>query len=216
MFMILLFNSIYWIFGVNVLLHILSALVALLVSFFGYRAYKLTSDKKYVYLLAGFLLLAVSMILKPIADVFVYEARVFFYESLANLPFFYIHLASSVLILLAYALFVSVYLKAKDLLVYVLLLLSIILAVLSHTGIIKFNLIAALFLFFVCVQAYGNFTQKTSLNSFLVFIAFTLLLCSHVFTMISVSPPNLRFYSLGNVFQLLSYMGLGLMLSRVK
>lgn len=214
--MILLFNSIYWILGINVLLHVLSALVALLVSFFSYRAYRLTSDRKYVYLLVGFLLLAISMVLKAIADIFVYELWVFFYEPLANEPFFYIHLASSVFILLAYALFVSVYLKAKDLLVYVLLLLSIILSVLSHAGIIKFNLIAALLLFFVCLQTYRNFIQKTSLNSFLVFIAFILLLCSHVFAMLSVLPPNLRFYSLGNVFQLLSYVGLGLMLSRVK
>lgn len=214
--MTLLFNSIYWIFGVNVLLHILSALVAFLVSIFSYRAYKLTSDKKYAYLLAGFLLLAIGMVLKSIGDVFIYEFWVFFYEPLTNTTFFYIHLATSILIMLAYALFVSLYLKAKDLLLYVLLLVSIVLAVLSHTGIIKFNLIAALLLFFVCVQTYRNFTQKASLNSFLVFIAFTFLLCSHVFTMISVLPPNLRFYSLGNVFQLLSYLGLGLMLARVK
>jgi hypothetical protein len=214
--MILLFNSIYWIFGVNIILHALSALVALLVSFFSYRAYKLTSDRKYVYLLAGFLLLAVSMVLKAVADIFIYEFWVFFYEPLKNITFVYVHLSASILLMVAYALFVSIYLKAKDLLLYVLVLLSVLLAALSYTGIILFNLIAALMLFFVCLQTYRNFTKRMSLNSFLVFMAFMLLVCSHVFAMFSVLPPNLRFYSLGNVFQLLSYLGLGFMLSRVK
>jgi len=214
--MILLFNSIYWIFGVNVLLHGLSAITALLVSMFSYRAYKMTSDRKYAYLLAGFLLLAVSMVLEAVADIFIYEHWVFFYEPFTNLTYFYIHLAASVLILLAYALFVSIYLKAEKLMIYLILLLSVVLAALSHTGIIRFNVAAASFLFFICVQTYSNFTKKSSLNSFLVFMAFMLLLCSHIFAMISVSPPNLRFYSLGNVFQLLSYVGLGFMLSRVR
>lgn len=214
--MILLFNSIYWIFGVNILLHALSAIVALLVSFFSYRAYKLTSDRKYVYVFAGFLLLAVSMVLKAIADIFIYEAWVFFYEPMKNTLFLYIHLATSILTMLAYSLFVSIYLRAKKLSTSFLLTSSIILALLSYTGIIKFNIIAALFLFIVCLQTYKNFTKKTSFNSLLVFIAFTLLLCSHVFAMLSVLPPNLRFYSLGNIFQLLSYVGFGLMLSRVK
>lgn len=60
-----------WFYGIDTLFEVISLMVAFLVGYFGYKAYKLTNDKKYLYFASAFFIISVSFFIKIITNVVV-------------------------------------------------------------------------------------------------------------------------------------------------
>jgi len=211
------FLSTVWIYGINIGLHVISALIAFLVSFYGNKAYNLTNERKYKFFSLAFLLLGMAQIGRAIADTVLYQSLSAFpsyYTPKIDL-FFLSHMAAIVLFLLGYLGFVIVYFDIKDkLLMFLMAALTFFAAVYGYSYLVKFDIIAVMLLSILFCFGYKNYLKKKSTNSMLVLAAFGLLLVSHILYMLL--ELNVRFYSIGNVLQLAAYSALLLMLSRIK
>ena len=62
-----------WFYGIDYIFDLVSVIVGLLISYFSYRTYRYTSQKKYFYFSASFFLVALAFISKILATIPVYS-----------------------------------------------------------------------------------------------------------------------------------------------
>ncbi len=223
--MVFVFHSVKEFYAVSLGIKVFSMVVAFLIFYYGYKAYKLTKDRKFLYFGLGFLSLLGAFVLLGITLIIHTGALLFFnfnillsqYKDLINI-YHLVYLVNMLLELAAYMIFIIVFLKIqrKD----VILMLStfvIALAVPSYYwSYTYFNLVSILLLCFIIYYQGGIYSHRKSTNQFLVLLAFILLAVSHIFAiLVQIKDYSTLFYALQHLTQLLAFSSLLALLGKV-
>jgi hypothetical protein len=201
---------------INAILNMFCAVIAFAVSFFSYRALKITHEKNFLLFALGFFMLAVGIIAGSIGNIAYYlSIDQCFFSNTCSLwqKFFYVfNFAFVALSLYAFNLFIFVYSKSKARVLMFLAFIetSIIALLLFKT--LWFHFVAAVFLLFLIFLSLRTYFKKKNSNSLLISIAFILLGISHIFFIFSI---NLFSY-LGQATQVLSFLFFFVMLLRIR
>lgn len=208
-----------WAYGVDVAIQFFGALIALFIAIYGYKAYKLTKDKKYLYFGSAFGLLSFNLFL----FVLMIPALYIYYTYLSGvdpgmllsvshmLNFIYMFVT-----LMAYTVFVVIYAgMARRSLMLLLGSLVFALVIYSYANVsfIGFNLVALLLLAFVIGYNLKNYIKKERSSSPLVLSAFALIALGHLFFILEIF--NSLFYVLGHITQLIGYVCLLVVVLRI-
>ena len=221
--MILDFRGPNWFFGADIVIQILGLIISLVIAYYGYKLYKITSRKIDLYFSIAFALLSLDLITYIIAvpTVFLYYA--YYYPAVQPgvlltfaqiLNFVYMFTTS-----LAFIFLIMVYsgIERKNVIA---LIASLIFALTAYSYITRsyfgFNLINALLLAFIVFHVYNNFLAKKSKSAFLVMVSFMLLTISYlILAYVFYFSSNLA-YLFSHILQFLGYASLLIMLIRVK
>lgn len=205
-----------WFYGIDYIFDLVSVLVGLLISYFSYRTYRYTSQKKYFYFSASFFLVALAFIAKILATIPIYskELRV---EKVGLITVtsqiinkvtwvnqFGVSIARLVM-LLAFLVLVLVSLKINDKKIIALLIyLLIISTTLVSASYIVFHITLLIMLSILFLSYRKNYLKIKSLNAKLVMCSFFVLLISQIFFIFEGLVKH--FYVIGESIQLIGYL----------
>ncbi len=167
-------------------LNIISVIVAAIIALYGYKAYKLTHEKKYAFFGLSFLLQFLGYIILITAFIIHKTTRYFFPEAIPEaikniVPVYHsIYGVYILFTLLAYTLFILIYSDIKErseLSLIGFLILALMYP--AYNSFDFFNAVAIGLLLFVLFYQLRNYLVKKELNSLLVMLAFLLFLVSH-------------------------------------
>lgn len=222
--MVFIFHSPKWFYGTTLAIKALGIIIAFLIAYYGYKAYKITEEKRYYYFGIGFIALLVGFIITGIALIAHAIAVLFFnYGALALklqeiIPFYHlIYLAEILFFLIAYLMFIILYLdiNRKDI-IYLLLFLVIAISIPAYSNFTYFHAISICLLGFIICHQVISYNYKKNKNLLMVIIAFSLLSISHLFFLLQQIPTYANFfYVLANLVQLIAFLFLLIMLARV-
>ena len=201
-----------WFYGMDAVIQLFGAIVALTLAFYGYKAYKLSKDRKYLLFTIAFLLLSLDLIIYAllIPAAFAYytfysDVYVGFLLQAARMLNFLFIAAT----LLAYTLLIAVYSKIDraDTIALVSVMTIIISGFIyrfqSFTG---FNLVSVLLLTFIMAYTCHNCITRKTKSATSVFVAFILIALGHLFFVgAGISPVA---FLLGHLLQLAGYSSL--------
>ncbi len=201
-----------WFYNIDSLFELVFIVVAFLISFFSFRAYRITKEKRYLFFSSSFFMMALAFILKVVSNTLVYtkelsQARIGpwvltkvtitqlgWVHSYAGL-FFRFLLLSAFLVLLVLVLKIR---DKKEIAIVAYLLLIV--AFLSGLLHFLFHTTLAVFLAIITYSFYENMVAKRSKPSRYVFWSFLSLFLSHLFFMFD--QVSNHFYVVGEVLQL--------------
>lgn len=203
----------------DIIIQVLGAIASLVLSYYGYKSYQLTKQRRDFYFSLAFLLLSANLFLYAliVPALFIYYT---FYRSLdpgVLLPFaHFLNFIFMFLTLNAYTLLVAIYTKLEK--KSILFLWAIFLFVIAFYSFIfnrfiLFNLMAALLVLYISFYTLRNYLKKKTKNSMLVALAFILITAAHLILAL-VTYINL-FSIVGHVLQFIAYLFLLTMLLRV-
>ncbi|NOX71735.1 MAG: hypothetical protein GXO64_03495 [Candidatus Micrarchaeota archaeon] len=181
-----------WFYGIDIAFEVVSIIVALLISFYSYKLYKVSRKKEHKYFFIFFLMIAASFVFKIMTNFDLY------FEVLKTMHIGSIHIQyiqktiSSVYrfgglfmyrlltALFAYGLYMLAYKKRdrKDIFIFVYFIT--ILAFMSYYGYFLFHLTLIIIMMFVSAYYWKNWHRHRSLNSKFVSSGFILLTASHI------------------------------------
>lgn len=205
-----------WFFGIDSLFEIVSVITGLLIAYFGYKTYKFTKQKRYLYFSASFFLVAMAFL----ANIFSY--LVFYTRELKKqiigLTSINVYVlkeivwvsewaafASIFLMLAAFLLLVIISFKIKHRIVNFLLFYFIIVATLySKHSFIFFHATLAVLLGSLVVHYYNNYKLRKIISRKLVVISFLIIFLSQIFFM--ASAFNAILFVLAQIIQLTGYL----------
>lgn len=208
-----------WAYILNAAIQFIVAFIAIIVCYYGYKAYKVSKDKICLYFSSAFALLGLNLFVFAILvpALFVYYN---FYSNIDVGRLVYISKALNFIYvfatLMAYTLFVFIYAKIKRKGIKILLTLLVLsLAIHSFITIssLSFNLVAILLLSFILIYVTRNYLKKKTLNSLLVLLTFGLIQISHLLFIVSINYNN--FYFFANLTQLIGYSILFILFMRI-
>ena len=189
-----------WFYGLDAVMYFVSAMVGLLLSFYLYKIYSLSNERRHLYLFGGFLILSIALLCLSISDAYSYISfwqcgprctlglllQDFSITSLAYFTYFGMSL-------MAYSLFMISYLPAKfkvpnlPLWLFCAYFFIILVSLPLTNGMMSwqsysgfFDMIAFLMLLFVTFINVLNHDEKRTLDSMLVMAAFLLLSLFHL------------------------------------
>ena len=220
--MILDFRGPAWFFGTDIAIQVLGLVISLIIAYYGYKLYKITSKKLDLYFSIAFFLLGLEFIIY----ILVIPAVFIYYNYFPTLqPGILLTIARSLnfiymfAISLAYIFLILVYsgIEKKNVIA---LISSLILALTLYSYITRsyfcFNLTSTLLTGFIVFHAYRNYLAKKTKNAFLVLLTFVLLTFSH-FILAYAFYTNIQLAFLpGHISQFLGFASLLIMLIRVK
>ena len=206
-----------WFFGANAGLEFLAMIASILIMYFAYRSYKLSSQRKFFYLGLAFFFIGISFFARTITHLLFY---IFGANSLLTSFLQHINYGSPfymLITLLGYLIILAVITKMFDryslLMIFLLALAGI---MFSANPLQLFHIFSLIILFFILWKQLENYFQTRNANALLVFTAFLLMLVGHtLFITISYIKIEYVFYILAHVFQLLGYGALLLAMLRV-
>lgn len=205
-----------WFYGIDYIFDFVSVIVGLLISYFSYKTYKYTSQKKYFYFAGSFFLVAMAFVAKILATIPVYSKElkvekvglVTVTSNIINKATWINQFGISVarlVMLLAFLILLLVSLKIKDkkiiLLVVYLLIISTTLVSVSY---IVFHVTLLIMLAILFLAYRRNYLRVKSLNAKLVMYAFFALLLSQMFFIFEGLVKH--FYVIGESVQLIGYL----------
>lgn len=208
-----------WAYGVDVGIQFFGALIALFIAIYGYKAYKLTQDKKYLYFGSAFGLLSFNLFLFVLMIPALYVYYTYFKNIDPGLLLNVSHILNFIYMfvtLMAYAVFIVIYAgMARRSLMLLLGSLVFSLVVYSYLSVsfVGFNLIALLLLAFVIAYNAKNYILGKKRQSALVLSAFILIALGHLFFILEIF--NSLFYVIGHITQLIGYISLLIVVLRV-
>src|SRR3989338_1915437 len=218
--MIISFRGPEWFYGIDVIIEIILTLIVLGLVVYGYKAYKLTKQKKFLYFFLGFLIIALDFFIHSIINAYVYYNIIKFnYCSLScqlgsiKYLFYNCLIFYSIMHLFAYFLLSSMYIKFKNKFKIMFLLFTFF-AIILYFRPYLFNIFAILFLIPIVYYAYKNYYNNNNLKSKLVFMAFTSIILAHIFFFLEIK--YIYFYVLGMATLLIGYSLLLYLLILVK
>ncbi len=216
-----LYQLMYLLNGTDVYMDIVGVLVLVFVGIFSWKCYKIDTkekNKKYFYLALAFWVLATGFLFKILTNFTIYYTTLktqqigmmlvtYTFVNESNVLFTIGLLVYRILTLLGLYFLFSLYYPAKDkatmfMMVFFILLVGYFLRSAFHI----FHLTTFLFLLFITIHYYKNYCKtKDCLGKYLLgsFIVLTL---SQLFLMLYGIHP--LFYSLGEIVQLIGYLGL--------
>ena len=205
-----------WFYGIDYIFDFVSVIVGLLISYSSYRAYKYTSQKKYLYFSASFFLVALSFICKILATIPVYSKELKvetvglvtitseIVQKVSWINGFGISIARLVT-LFAFLILILVALRIKDKKIIALLgYLLIISTTLVSESYTIFHLTLLLMISILFLNYRHNYQRMKSFNSKMVMYSFFILASSQVFFIFEGLAQ--QFYVIGESVQLLGYL----------
>ena len=205
-----------WFYGIDYVFDLVSVVVGLLISFFAYRTYRYTSQKKYFYFAASFFLVALGFIGRILSTLPIYSKElevetiglVTVTSQVINkvswINQFGISIARLVM-LFAFLILLLVSLKIKDKKVIVLLLYFLVISTtLVSASYIVFHVTLLLMLGILFLNYRKNYLKVKSLNAGIVMYSFLLLVVSQV--VFIFERFGKYFYVLGESIQLIGYL----------
>jgi hypothetical protein len=212
--MVLILNGPIWFRGLDTLFTLGFALVTLFLALMSYRAYKVTELPRHKYFSLSFLLMSLGFgIFGIFSGLLVTHSSFVLDKVLSAFDFaFTLHV---VLLVLAYILMTIVAFKVEDKkVISLLIVLGLLLSAFSYQHFLKFHVISFVLLGFLTYQFYLNFQEKKdNYNAKLVFTGFYLLTAAEIFVIVFIYTAS--FYIVAQVIQLLGYLLLLFMLTRI-
>ncbi len=212
-----------WFHGIDIALELFSVLAAVLISIMGYKAFKLTNDKKSLWLAAAFGFITLSFLARAItAGVVLMQVGIVpgistptpsmtAIESIFDSGRFVYFALVFAAYLILYALSAKISDKKQ------LCLMSIFLGLFAFSAFqeipIMFYIVSFVLLFFIASNYIRNYQAKKTRSTFLISIAFSVMALEPLFSMIAIyyKPIIVAAY----FFRLLAYVILLAMLVRV-
>jgi len=205
-----------WFYGIDYIFDLVSVIVGLLITYFAYRAYKYTSQKKYFHFAASFFLVALAFVSNILRTIPVYsrELRI---EKIGLITItsqvvdrvswinqFGISIAR-LLMLFAFLILVLVSLKIKDKGVVVLLVYFLIISTtLVSASYIVFHIALLIMLSILFLNYRKNYLRVKTLNAKIVMYSFCALLASQLFFIFEGTSEH--FYVIAVTIQLIGYL----------
>ncbi|MFH1126973.1 MAG: hypothetical protein ABIG84_02275 [archaeon] len=228
-----------WFYGYDSVIYLINSFIGFLLSFYFYRIFSLSSEKKHLYLHLGFLFLSVGLLILSIISEFSYLAyencldssascslglldSIYSIEDFSYFAYFGLSIFAYILFLAAYG---GEYVDYSRILIIALLVYLVYIVlhityipvkeghILWYTYREYFNMAAIALLAFISFRNIANYFEMKSLNSLLVALSFSFLALYHVIRLFSFISG---LYVLGHIFMLLAFGALLLMVVRVK
>ena len=167
----------------NIVVFLFSALVAFFISFFSYKAFRLTKEKKHLYFSIGFILLSLGLIMHSVGNLSIYlgikRCLMNTLCSLSQRTLSIAYLSHILLTFLAYVTLILIYFKVKEKAIAVFAFVqAILLATLTYDS-DMFNVVGFIFTLFIVYGTYRNYKSNKNINTKLALIAFSLISISH-------------------------------------
>ncbi len=208
-------NSPQWFQGIDSIIELLSLIVAFMISFMGYKVYKLIKQKKYAYFSTAFFLIGLSYIFKIISELAIYVKEVqhkiigpFLFSQTVLEPVTWIHVYShatfrllsafAILILLAVALNIT---NKQTLLLFTYFIAAI--TLISNYAQFIFHLTQAVMLGILVLHFYDNYNKNNTKHAALVAVSFLGMLISHTLFIFMMYDPAI--YAIGEAFHLAAF-----------
>lgn len=199
-----------WFFGIDVIFYVVALLIGLATAYYAYKVYAITGKKQHLYLFMGFVILSIgflSLVLtSSYISVLALNPEFVIYNTtfdIMDFGFIMYYLISVV----AYVFFNLMYLPEQK--------KTSIFGILPWWFVIFpfFHLFSVLLLAFPIFKSFVNWNQNRSRSSFAVFVAFGCIGLFHLLSFMTFSKA--MFYVLANVFLILGFLSLLLVLFRV-
>lgn len=166
-----------WFFGMDASLTAFAAIIAFCVAFVSLRVYRITGERKYAFFTASFVLLTLGFVIRAATDALLEGLFVTIPGAMTGTIFFFGYVTHILLTLTAYLILVVVTHKIKDWRIIALLFLILVPSLLiSGSYFLSFYGLSAIFLAFIALAYYQNCRKVCKIASYLVFIAFLLLM----------------------------------------
>ena len=193
--------------------YVFSFIVAGLISALGFKAYKITKEKKFRNLSIAFLFITLSFVVQALTNLIVYfnlqEGE--FILSAINSGF----VIYALLTIVGFFLLAILTLKLKDAKIIILAAAAIPAALFfSPNFIIAFHAILLALLILIIFKSYQNCCAKKSLSPKIVLAAFLLMAIAHIFHIAGSSAEPL--FITGSIVQFAGYFALLIAILRVK
>ena len=205
-----------WFYGIDYIFDLVSVIVGFLISYFSYKTYRYTSQKKYLYFAASFFVVALAFISKILATIPIYSKQlrvetiglITVTSNIINkvtwVNAFGISIARF-LMLFAFLILVLVALKISDKKIIALLIYFLVISTtLVSASYIVFHITLLLLLAILSLNYRRNYLKVKSLNAKLVAYSFFALTLSQVFFILEGLLKQL--YVIGESIQLIGYL----------
>lgn len=188
--------------AIDCIIEIVSMLVSFLVAFMGYRAYKVTSQKRYQYFTISFSFIGLGFLI-----LFLTNILLMFQTKLSSFIFVFTkgYLIYTFFIAIGYLVLAILAVKITNNKAMLLLLFTIIIALVFATNQnFVFHLITVILLAFIALHFFLNYHEKKTHTSFLVFLSFIFMIAAHILLLIiSYSPAA---YIISSFLQLFGFL----------
>ncbi|MBI4155095.1 hypothetical protein HY498_03350 [Candidatus Woesearchaeota archaeon] len=192
-------------------LNLISIIVAAVIAYYGYKAYKFTNEKKYAFFGLSFLLQVIGYVILITAFIVHKTTQYFFPEAVPELiknivPLYHsIYGVYILFTLTAYTLFILIYSEIKER-PHLTLIGFLILALMypAYHSFRFFNAVAIGLILFILYYQITAYREKKELNKMLVIIAFFLFLLSHA--VLFLFGPTVTMIALAYGIQLISFL----------
>jgi len=212
-FHFMLTTSSQWFNIISTVYHIISFFVAGAISLLGYKAYKLLKEKKYLNFAVAFFFIMLSFVVLAVTNLLVYfnlGANVAKIVGIINWGF----VIFTLLTICGFFLLVLLSFKINDIKIISIVSIIIVTSLILFDFIKMFHLILLLFSLLLSYHFYKNCREKKTTNSKLVFLAFTAIMISHIFSI--ASGANELIFAIGSTILVFGYILLLTTLLRLK
>ena len=200
-----------WFLGFDQFLDVFSIVASLLVAWYSYNVYKVTSQEKTKYLSVSFSLIGVSFITKVITNYMIYQAKLEFVTcalcGVFEIDLIYIigYFMYKLTFLAALIILLILSLKIKDKnIITIISVLGFMLTFFSQLQYYIFHITAAFFLFYIAWSFDRNYRKLRTRSCFLVCSAFWIIFMSQLAFIFVVIDQS--FYVMGEIIQLVGYI----------
>lgn len=207
-----------WFYGIDSLIEIIATFVCVLLVFYSYKCYKLTSERRYAYFSISFISLTIAFVSKVIGTIAIYSPEIkettigyvgagilnILGLTVINPLSWLLYIFFTIMGFMMLFLIVSK-LQCKDKRVIAMLLYLVFIA--SWLGIVHYQLFYLTTFVMLGLIAYSyitNYKEIKSKNSLLVSISFSILFLSHAFFVFAIYSKSL--YVIAQMIQLLGFL----------
>lgn len=197
-----------WFFGIDIALEILFAFVAGLIAYYAFKIYRLGNQRESELLGAGFLLIAISYIVRALLNIFVLSEASGGYRELSlaratmlGMLGIYIHF-----ILFTAGLITLVYMTGKvksERLYSLLLITTIILILMSNAPAVAFDIVSSVFVLYVFGYYIGEYPRHRNKKTLMIAGSFGLLFVGNALPLVLKSFGEA--YVISHILELISY-----------
>ncbi len=207
-----------WFFGIDIVFEAFFVLIALLISFYGYKIFRVSRSKEHRHFSLAFLFIALSFIFKITTNFDIYY-NVFKTLRLGKTTVTFSYIYSSEILHIAGLFLFKLFLTAafftlflltdrrhskKD--VYLTLYLIFISTLFSISAYYVFHLTLSIILLFIVKHFFENYKRSPKRSKFIVFFSFLMLFLSQLAFMLIFL--GLEFYVVGEILMLVGYSAL--------
>lgn len=198
-----------WIFGYDVLLEVLFAVITLMVAILAFKVYRATRHKQPFFLAWAFLLISISNIFQSILNFLIYTkineniCEIMKIQSIQNFNTVGIYINMFFMVIgLSTLTFMT--LKTNDIKgLYLIVGLSLIAVFFNQNPLLMFYLIASILLVIISVYFIKNYLHNKKTKTLLIAIAFIFMLLGNIHFLFAVNHQ--LFYVIGHFLELVAY-----------